>query len=41
MEEKKISAITGPMRLPFLILTLACVMLGVATVAYSGGEINY
>ncbi len=32
--------IFGPFRLPFLILTPACVMLGVATAAWSGSTIN-
>lgn len=32
--------IFGPMRLPFLILTPACVMLGAATAAWSGAELN-
>ena len=30
----------GPMRLPFLILTPACVLLGAATASWSGAEIN-
>ena len=30
----------GPMRVPFLILTPACVVLGIATAAYSGSHIN-
>ena len=34
------SVIVGPMRLPFLILTPACVMLGAATAAWSGAKIN-
>ena len=33
-------AILGPMRLPFLILTPACVVLGAATAAWTGNEIN-
>lgn len=33
-------AIFGPMRLPFLILPPACVMLGAATATWSGSEIN-
>ena len=32
--------ILGPMRLPFLILTPACVMLGAATAAWSGAKID-
>ncbi len=34
------SAIFGPMRLPFVILAPACVVLGAATAAWSGREIN-
>ena len=34
------AVIFGPMRLPFLILTPACVMLGAATAAWSGAGIN-
>ncbi|MGB7065006.1 MAG: prenyltransferase, partial [Syntrophobacteria bacterium] len=34
------AVIFGPMRLPFLILTPACVMLGAATAAWSGSELN-
>ena len=34
------AVILGPMRLPFLILTPACVMLGAATAAWSGAKIN-
>ena len=34
------AVIFGPMRLPFLILTPACVMLGAATAAWSGAEID-
>ena len=33
--------IFGPMRLPFLILTPACVMLGAATAAWSGSPLNF
>jgi 1,4-dihydroxy-2-naphthoate octaprenyltransferase len=33
-------AVFGPMRLPFLILTPACVALGAATAAWSGSSIN-
>ncbi len=34
------AVIFGPMRLPFLILTPACVLLGAATASRSGAEIN-
>lgn len=34
------AVIVGPMRLPFLILTPACVMLGAATAAWSGADLN-
>ena len=34
------AVILGPMRLPFLILTPACVMLGAATADWSGAKIN-
>ena len=34
------AVIFGPMRLPFLILTPACVMLGAATASWSGAEID-
>lgn len=40
MSERKPSAVTGPMRLPFLILTPACVALGTATAFYSGAAIE-
>jgi len=33
--------IFGPMRLPFLILTPACVMLGAATADWSGSPLNF
>jgi 1,4-dihydroxy-2-naphthoate octaprenyltransferase len=33
--------IFGPMRLPFLVLTPACVMLGAATAAWSGSPLNF
>jgi 1,4-dihydroxy-2-naphthoate octaprenyltransferase len=33
-------AIFGPMRIPFLVLTPACVALGTATAAWSGSELN-
>ncbi len=36
----KIQAILGPMRVPFLILTPACVSLGVATAVHCGAHIN-
>jgi 1,4-dihydroxy-2-naphthoate octaprenyltransferase len=32
--------VTGPMRLPFLILTPACVLVGIASAAWSGTPIN-
>jgi len=34
-------AILGPMRLPFLILTPACILLGAATAVWSGNELNF
>jgi len=34
------SAIFGPMRLPFLILAPACVVLGAATAAWTGSQVN-
>ena len=37
----RIQSLLGPMRLPFLILTPACVMLGLGTAAWTGSEINY
>ena len=40
MSNTLIAVIFGPMRLPFLILTPACVMLGAATAAWSGAELN-
>jgi 1,4-dihydroxy-2-naphthoate polyprenyltransferase len=40
MDKTQIKAIFGPMRLPFLVLTPACVLLGVATAAWSGNELN-
>jgi 1,4-dihydroxy-2-naphthoate octaprenyltransferase len=40
MEQSSTAAIFGPMRLPFLILTPACVVLGVATAVWSGAELN-
>jgi 1,4-dihydroxy-2-naphthoate octaprenyltransferase len=36
----KIQSILGPMRVPFLILTPACVILGIATAVHSGAHIN-
>lgn len=39
--DKPLSAvILGPMRVPFLILTPACVLLGTATAAWSGAQLN-
>ncbi|MFZ2096989.1 MAG: prenyltransferase [Anaerolineales bacterium] len=38
MNKSKI--ILGPMRVPFLILTPACALLGIATAAYSGARLN-
>jgi len=40
MDKTQSSAIFGPMRLPFLILTPACFLLGVATAVWSGNELN-
>jgi len=40
MNKTQSKAIFGPMRLPFLILTPACVLLGAATAAWSGNELN-
>ena len=40
MNKSHISIILGPMRLPFLILNPACVMLGTATAVWSGYKIN-
>jgi len=40
MNKAQRSAIFGPMRLPFLVLTPACVLLGTATAAWSGNKIN-
>jgi len=39
-DASNISTILGPMRLPFLILNPACVLLGAATAAWSGSRIN-
>ena len=41
MDSSTRNAIFGPMRAPFLILTPACVLLGTATAARSGAEINF
>jgi 1,4-dihydroxy-2-naphthoate octaprenyltransferase len=44
MEEsnlKNLKGFTGPMRLPFVILTPACVLLGLGTAVWSIGEVNY
>jgi len=40
MASPRLDALWGPMRVPFLILTPACVVLGVATAVWSGTEIN-
>lgn len=40
MNNKHTTAIFGPMRLPFLVLTPACVALGAATAVWSIGKIN-
>lgn len=40
MDNSNRTAILGPMRLPFLILTPACVMLGAASAGWSGNTIN-
>ena len=40
MDKTQSSTIFGPMRLPFLILTPACVLLGAATAVWSGHELN-
>jgi len=40
MDKTQSAAIFGPMRLPFLVLTPACVLLGAATAAWSGNELN-
>ncbi|GAG04549.1 unnamed protein product, partial [marine sediment metagenome] len=36
----KLKHLLGPMRVPFLILTPACVLLGVGTAIYSSGEVS-
>jgi len=40
MDKTQSAAIFGPMRLPFLILTPACVLLGASTAAWTGHELN-
>ena len=40
MDKTLSGVIFGPMRLPFLILTPACVLLGAATAAWSGAHLN-
>jgi len=35
-----LKSFTGPMRLPFLILTPACVLLGYATARYATDNVN-
>ena len=40
MNKKNFAAIFGPMRIPFLVLTPACVVLGTATAVWSGNEID-
>lgn len=37
----KMKNILGPMRLPFVILTPACVLLGLGTAVWSGANVNY
>jgi 1,4-dihydroxy-2-naphthoate octaprenyltransferase len=44
MEENSVSnmkGFMGPMRLPFVILTPACVLVGLGTAVWSTGEVNY
>ena len=41
MDKSLQMAILGPMRLPFLILTPACTLLGAATAVWSGSELNF
>lgn len=44
MEDSSVSnmkGFTGPMRLPFVILTPACVLAGLGTAFWSTGEVNY
>jgi 1,4-dihydroxy-2-naphthoate octaprenyltransferase len=40
MRKFEMSGLLGPMRLPFLTLVPACVLLGVAVAAFDGGELN-
>ena len=40
MDRQKLACILGPMRLPFLLLTPACVSLGVGTAFRSSGTVN-
>ncbi len=37
---KNVSFLVGPMRLPFLILTPACVLLGLGTAVWTSGKVN-
>ena len=37
----EIRDLTGPMRIPFLILTPACVLLGLGTAIWTSGRINF
>ncbi len=37
----KIKTLTGPMRLPFIVLTPACVLLGISTAYYESGNVNW
>lgn len=37
----KIQDILGPMRVPFLILAPACVLVGIGTASYSGAPLNF
>ena len=37
---KYFNSLFGPMRLPFLILTPACVLLGLGTAVWSAGRVN-
>jgi len=41
MNMSRLKYLFGPMRLPFLILTPACVLLGLGTALWSAGEVNY
>jgi 1,4-dihydroxy-2-naphthoate octaprenyltransferase len=38
---KSVKLILGPMRVPFLILTPACVLLGISTAVFTGARINF